>query len=57
MDDQERTYLTMAGKTIGKCASGHWLPLRGACDLCGAGPTDKCRFMPHADKKDNADEH
>ncbi len=36
MAEEPRTYTTMAGKSIGKCASGHWLPLRGPCDLCGA---------------------
>jgi hypothetical protein len=43
-DETERTYVTMADKSIGKCASGHWLPLQGDCDLCGAGPADKCQF-------------
>lgn len=40
----ERNYTTMAGKSIGKCSSGHWLPLEGPCDLCGAGPGDKCLY-------------
>lgn len=44
MNEDPRTYVTMAGKSIGKCASGHWLPLRGDCDLCGAGPDQKCRY-------------
>lgn len=51
MSDQERTYVTMTGNSIGKCSSGHWLPLEGNCDLCGAGPDEKCRFSlrpPHA---------
>lgn len=42
---EERNYRTMAGKSIGKCASGHWLPLKGNCDLCGASPDDKCRYQ------------
>jgi len=46
MMEEPRTYTTMADKSIGKCASGHWLPLKGNCDLCGAGPEDKCRFVP-----------
>lgn len=46
MAERERTYRTMAGKSIGKCASGHWLPLTGNCDLCGAGPDEKCRYVP-----------
>jgi hypothetical protein len=41
----ERTYTTMAGKSIGQCASGHWLPLRGPCDLCGADYDEKCRYV------------
>lgn len=41
----ERTHVTMADKSIGKCASGHWLPLKGDCDLCGAGPGDKCLYQ------------
>jgi hypothetical protein len=41
---QERTYQTMADKSIGKCSSGHWLPLKGDCDLCGASPYQKCRY-------------
>lgn len=44
MKEEPRTYTTMAGKTIGKCSSGHWLPLRGNCDLCGAGPYEQCRY-------------
>ena len=44
MTGQERTYVTMADKSIGQCSSGYWLPLRGNCELCGAGPRDKCRF-------------
>lgn len=44
MSDTERTYVTMADKSIGKCSSGHWLPLKGDCDLCGAGPHEKCRY-------------
>lgn len=40
----DRTYITMAGKSIGKCSSGHWLPLKGNCDLCGAGWDEKCNF-------------
>lgn len=44
MTETERTYVTMAGKSIGKCSSGHWLPLKGDCDLCGAGPGEKCRY-------------
>lgn len=44
MTKPERTYATMAGKTIGKCSSGHWLPLKGDCDLCGAGPGEQCRY-------------
>lgn len=44
MQETERTYATMAGKSIGKCSSGHWLPLKGDCDLCGAGPYEKCKF-------------
>jgi hypothetical protein len=42
--DEERTYKTMAGKSIGKCSSGHWLPLKGPCDLCGANWDQQCRF-------------
>lgn len=45
MNEDPRTYVTMASKTIGKCSSGHWLPLRGDCDLCGAGPAEKCRYI------------
>lgn len=45
MDETERTYRTMADKSIGKCASGHWLPLKGDCDLCGAGFLEKCRYV------------
>ena len=44
MTEQDRTYITMADKSIGKCSSGHWLPLNGNCDLCGAGPGDKCLY-------------
>jgi hypothetical protein len=47
-DEQPRTYVTMAGKSIGKCSSGHWLPLKGNCDLCGAGPDEKCRYSQPA---------
>lgn len=43
----ERTYQTMADKSIGKCASGHWLPLTGNCDLCGASADQKCMFLPN----------
>lgn len=46
MDEQPRTYATMADKSIGKCSSGHWLPLKGDCDLCGAGPHEKCKYTP-----------
>ena len=46
MDETERTYRTMCDKSIGKCASGHWLPLKGDCDLCGAGPHEKCKYVP-----------
>jgi hypothetical protein len=45
-DETERTYVTMTDKSIGKCASGHWLPLNGDCDLCGAGATDECQYTP-----------
>ncbi len=55
MDDEPRTYVTMAGKSIGKCSSGHWLPLRGDCDLCGAGPDQKCRYS-QPDKRTATDE-
>jgi hypothetical protein len=44
MAEEPRTYVTMADKSIGKCSSGHWLPLKGDCDLCGAGPHEKCRY-------------
>jgi hypothetical protein len=47
--EQPRTYVTMAGKSIGKCSSWHWLPLRGDCDLCGAGPYEKCRYSNQGD--------
>lgn len=46
MREIERTYRTMADKSIGKCSSGHWLPLKGNCDLCGAEPGEKCKFTP-----------
>lgn len=52
MDDEPRTYTTMAGKSIGKCSSGHWLPLRGDCDLCGAGPDEKCKFTSSQEPQD-----
>lgn len=39
-----RNYTSMADRSIGKCSSGHWLPLKGDCDLCGAGPDEKCRY-------------
>lgn len=42
--EDERTYVTMAGKSVGKCSSGHWLPLKGDCDLCGAGPDEQCKY-------------
>ena len=42
--EEPRTYVTMCDKSIGKCSSGHWLPLKGDCDLCGAGPYEKCKF-------------
>lgn len=45
---QERTYRTMADTSIGKCSSGHWLPLKGNCDLCGASHSEKCRYGIHA---------
>lgn len=45
MEEIERSYITMAGQSIGKCASGHWLPLKGDCDLCGAGPDEQCRYV------------
>ena len=48
MAEEPRTYVTMAGKSIGKCASGHWLPLSGPCDLCGARDDEKCRYAPEA---------
>jgi hypothetical protein len=51
VSETERTYVTMAGNSIGKCASGHWLPLKGDCDLCGAGPADKCRFANPSELK------
>jgi hypothetical protein len=47
---QERTYITMAGKSIGKCSSGHWLPLKGDCDLCGAGPYEKCKYTKNIEE-------
>lgn len=53
--ESKRTYVTMAGKSIGKCSSGHWLPLKGNCDLCGAGPDEKCRYtvsLPFQAKQD-----
>jgi hypothetical protein len=50
MTEQPRTYVTMADKSIGKCSSGHWLPLKGDCDLCGAGPDQKCRYADPADR-------
>lgn len=53
--EPERTYRTMAGQSIGKCSSGHWLPLTGNCDLCGAGPDDHCRFTPPAATQDKPD--
>jgi len=40
----ERTYTTMAGSSIGKCSSGHWLPLKGPCDLCGATDSEPCKY-------------
>ena len=46
MTEQERSYVTMSDKSIGKCSMGHWLPLKGNCDLCGAGPHEKCKFSP-----------
>jgi hypothetical protein len=49
MGETELTYITMAGKSIGQCSSGHWLPLRGDFDLCGAGPFDKCKVVPQMD--------
>jgi hypothetical protein len=45
-DETERTYATMADKSIGKCVAGHWLPLKGDCDLCGTSYTDECRYSP-----------
>lgn len=57
MIETERTYRTMAGKSIGKCSSGHWLPLRGSCDLCGAGPGEQCRFtLQSSDQRDAVDD-
>lgn len=41
---EPRAHVTMADKSIGKCSSGHWLPLKGNCDLCGAGQDEKCRY-------------
>lgn len=49
MTETERTYVTMADKSIGKCASGHWLPLKGNCDLCGASPDEKCKYASGMD--------
>ena len=57
MGETERTYVTMAGKTIGKCASGIGCRCEVPAICAVPAPTDKCRFMPHPDKKDNADEH
>lgn len=54
--EQERTYVTMADKSIGKCASGHWLPLKGDCDLCGASPNEKCRYIVIAQMGGGEDE-
>ena len=55
MSDTERTYVTMVGKSIGQCSSDHWLPLKGDCDLCGAGPDEKCRYtispLPRPERK------
>jgi hypothetical protein len=51
MAEEPRTYVTMADKSIGKCSSGHWLPLKGDCDLCGAGPDEKCRYSSQAQEQ------
>lgn len=45
MTEKERTYRTMSGKSFGKCASGHWLPIKGDCDLCGASAEEQCRYV------------
>lgn len=45
MSETKRTYRTMADKSIGKCESGHLLPLNGPCDLCGATDEEKCRYV------------
>lgn len=54
MTEEPRTYVTMAGKSIGQCSSGHWLPLRGDCDLCGAGPHEKCRYTALSNAERNS---
>lgn len=49
MNDEKRNYITMADKSVGKCSSGHWLPLKGDCDLCGAGPCEECLYTAVSD--------
>lgn len=54
--ETDRTYVTMADKSIGKCSSGHWLPLKGDCDLCGAGPEEQCKFRHPQSPQETASE-